>query len=206
MMGKVSLSGIVPKLTAPSSLPAGYTRLAYIQSSGTQYIDTGIKPNQDTVAVADVQFYTFPTAHSAVFGVYTSSNAWWAYYRYSDSQYRAVNGGTAQKSIAYADPTVRTTIELKKGAFIVGGNEIAMTESTFSIDLSIYLFAQNRNGTLYYPASCKLYSCQIYDNTTLVRDYVPCLSDANEVGLYDLVEGVFYGNAGAGVFIGSEVE
>jgi hypothetical protein len=29
-------------------LPEGYTQLDYIESTGTQYIDTGFKPNQDT--------------------------------------------------------------------------------------------------------------------------------------------------------------
>lgn len=205
MMGKVSLSGIVPKLTAPSSLPAGYTRLAYIQSNGTQYIDTGVKPNQNAMIMADVQFYNFPTSHSFVFGAYTSSNAWCVYYRYSDKEYRAVNGGLAEKSVSYADPTVRTAITLKKATFTVGENAISMAESTFSIDLSIWLFAQNRNGTVFGPASCKLYSCKMYDNGTLVRDFIPCISDTNSVGLYDIVEGKFYGNAGTGVFIGSEV-
>ena len=37
-------------------LPSGYTELEYIQSSGTQYIDTGFKPNQDTRVVGDMQF------------------------------------------------------------------------------------------------------------------------------------------------------
>ena len=50
-----------------------------------------------------------------------------------------------------------------------------------------------------------LYSCQIYDNGTLVRDFVPCINGSGEVGLYDLVGKQFYGNAGTGVFTGSEV-
>ena len=43
------------------------------------------------------------------------------------------------------------------------------------------------------------------DNGTLIRDFVPCLSDTDGVGLFDLVESKFYGNAGTGSFIGSEV-
>lgn len=204
-MGVVTFAGGKVGMDAPSGLPAGYTRLAYIQSSGTQYIDTGIKPNQDTVAVADVRFSAFPAAHSFVFGVYTSSNAWCVYYRYSDSQYRAVNGSLAEKNISFPDPTMRTTITLKKAAFAVGENEIAMTASTFSVNLNIYLFAQNRNGAVFNPAACNLYASQIYSNGVLVRDFVPCMSDADGIGLYDLVDGKFYGNAGTGVFIGSEV-
>ena len=36
-------------------LPDGYVQLEYIQSSGTQYIDTGFKPNQDTRVTMDFQ-------------------------------------------------------------------------------------------------------------------------------------------------------
>ena len=38
-----------------SGLPDGYTKLEYLQSSGTQYIDTGVYPNQDTRVVCDVE-------------------------------------------------------------------------------------------------------------------------------------------------------
>ena len=53
--------------------------------------------------------------------------------------------------------------------------------------------------------AAKLYSCQIYDNGTLVRDYVPCMTADGEVGLYDVVTRMFFGNAGTGVFIGKEM-
>ena len=36
------------------SLQSGYKQLEYIQSSGTQYIDTGFKPNQNTKFEVDL--------------------------------------------------------------------------------------------------------------------------------------------------------
>lgn len=51
----------------------------------------------------------------------------------------------------------------------------------------------------------RVYWFKIYDNGTLARDFVPCIKDDGEVGLYDLVRKQFYGNAGTGVFTGSEV-
>lgn len=45
-----------------------------------------------------------------------------------------------------------------------------------------------------------LYSCQIYDNGTLIRDYIPCQTTAGEIGLWDDANSVFYGNAGTGAF------
>ncbi len=41
----------------------------------------------------------------------------------------------------------------------------------------------------------RLYSCQIWDGNTLIRDFVPCYRKSdNEVGLYDIVNDVFYTN------------
>ena len=37
------------------NLPSGYRQVEYIQSSGTQYVDTGFAPNQDTRCVLDAQ-------------------------------------------------------------------------------------------------------------------------------------------------------
>lgn len=64
----------------------------------------------------------------------------------------------------------------------------------------MYLFAVNEAQTVRYYAGARIYSCQIYDNGTLVRDFVPCVDYSGEVGLYDLVNAVFYGSSGTGVF------
>lgn len=36
---------VEPVLKGDSRLPSGYTELEYIESSGTQYVDTGVVPN-----------------------------------------------------------------------------------------------------------------------------------------------------------------
>lgn len=45
-----------------------------------------------------------------------------------------------------------------------------------------------------------MYSCKIYDNETLVRNFVPCKNASGAVGLYDTVGAQFYANAGTGTF------
>lgn len=50
----------------------------------------------------------------------------------------------------------------------------------------------------------KSYYVKIYDGETLMRDCIPCYRKADgEVGMYDLVNGVFYTNQGTGSFIKS---
>ena len=55
--------------------------------------------------------------------------------------------------------------------------------------------------------SGKLWSFKIWDNNVLVRDYVPCYrKEDNVVGMYDIVNDVFYTNLGTGEFLkGSDV-
>ncbi len=42
----------------------------------------------------------------------------------------------------------------------------------------------------------------MYDNGTLVRDFIPCYRKQDGViGMYDLANDVFYTNAGTGTFL-----
>ena len=73
------------------------------------------------------------------------------------------------------------------------------TSSPSNNEYSIYLF--RLNGDYIQPINAVLYSCKLYDGSTLIRDFIPAvrLSDG-EAGLYDVVNDVFYTNAGTGKF------
>lgn len=51
------------------------------------------------------------------------------------------------------------------------------------------------------PNKFKLYYCKIWDNDVLVRDLIPVLDENNVPCLYDKVEKKFYYNAGTGTFV-----
>lgn len=189
-----------------SRLPEGYTEVEYIQSSGTQYVDTGFVPNQDTRVYASVEFLVSTSvnwlfgartgAESNEFGFLTVGN----YYRtdYGSKQY---SFGTA---IAYESEFV---VDFNKNIVTLDfKNTGTLASATFAAPVNMVLFGVNTNGTITKSAGAKLYSCQIYDNGTLVRDYIPCIDPSGAVGLYDVVGGQFYANAGTGVFTaGAEV-
>lgn len=197
--------GVDPEPGPTSRLPGGYLELAWIESTGTQYIDTGVVPNQNTKVVVDVRFSQFPSQHSALFGTNDNTNACWAYYRYSDSQYRATIGGSTQRKLDFADPTQRVTVQLESGFFSAGDLEISFDKVDFSTSLSMFLFALNRNNEVYYPSANKMYSCRIFDSGALIRDYVPCINPSGDVGLYDLVTATFFGNSGTGSFVAGAI-
>lgn len=66
------------------------------------------------------------------------------------------------------------------------------------------IFCYNSEGTFKTFCKAKLYWMTIYDidGTTPLREFVPCYRKADSVaGLYDLVNDVFYTNAGTGTFV-----
>lgn len=187
-------------------LPAGYTELEYIESTGTQYIDTCFKPNQDTRVVADIQMVGTPV-NAFFFGGRTSttSNIFCFLWLESNKVFRT-DYNNKQKSVSgvYND---RVFVDFNKNIVEMNGTVIEHTYGTFQSTGNLFIFAASTSGTMSSPASARLYSFKMYDNGTLIRDFVPCTNTSGTVGLYDMVNGIFYGNAGTGVFTaGVEVE
>lgn len=186
-------------------LPADYTQLEYIQSSGTQYIDTGFKPNQDTRLSATVDFALSGTtwlygarqsAGSNSLGLLSSSGV---AYRFDYA--------SSMKELTIK-PTGKFVINSDKNKFYIDDKLAASaTYTTFISPVNMYIFNNNNNGALGTGASAKLYDCSIYDNGTLIRNFIPCKNASGTVGLYDSINDVFYQNAGSGSFTaGPEVE
>lgn len=193
-----------------SPLPDGYTQLEYIQSSGTQYIDTGVKPNQDTRVLAEVSGFPNTKYSQAVFGSRksTTSSDSFTFLSAEDIQsYRsdyASNRATVGSSISYNDVF---TID-KDGNVLVLNHEHVVTNptATFTSVHNLFLFACNTNGSSsLITTGTSIYYCKIYDDSTLIRNYIPCKNPSNVVGLYDTVNGQFYANAGSGTFVSGEV-
>ena len=194
--GYVGVENFVPR-----ALPSGYTQVEYIQSSGTQYIDTGFKPSWNSRVVVDVS--DIPSGNGMIFGCRNASSATAAQqfniYRNSDGMRSDYFGTNATLSIS--NTTSRTVIDKNKNVVTMYGKTVTNTAvSSGTVGYNLFLFAVNNVGSANSYASCKLRSCQIYDNGTLVRDYVPCMNASGAVGLYDIVNSKFYGNAGSGTF------
>lgn len=188
------------------NLPEDYTQVEYIQSSGTQYIDTGFKPNQNTKLIIDFEVTSLPPTYGAIFSARNNGSGVSAFSLWVNPstpcflwQYNTGNG----KSTAKNSPTVvgtRLVAENTGNVMNVGGFDLTESSATFNTNYSIYLLATNDPDTNRYCISAKIYSCQIYDNGTLVRDYIPCKNASGTAGLYDLANGVFYNNVGTGTF------
>lgn len=181
------------------TLPSGYTQVEYIQSSGTQYIDTGFKPNQDTRVV--MYGYNESSNSAWIYGAWNSANSG-AFAYLSVNRYYMYG---SQQINANSISTGEFTLDHKKNSFTLNGTTISGDSETFTCNYSLYLFALNVGGSVSSgKLTGKLYSCEIYDNGTLVRDYVPCKNPDGIIGLYDLVNDTFYVNAGTATFSAGE--
>ena len=197
--------------TKPLALPTGYTKLSYIQSSGTQWTDTGFKPTGATKVVIDFQMVSQGSAQQGVFGSRPGASGRFTVFTGDSTGALQVDYGTygtlatETNTISGLNLNNRNTIEVNNSLIINGNTVKTVSAVSFTSTYNLFLFANNNAGTAQLPGAMKLYSCQIYDNGTLVRDFVPCINASGEVGLYDLVGKQFYGNAGTGIFTGSEV-
>lgn len=187
-----------------SRLPEGYTEVEYIQSSGTQYVDSLFTPNQDTRVVMDAQM-TSNNVPVFYFGTRPTGTSVRMYNVLHTSSGIRSDYGTSQVTASGLTATNRMVIDKNKNICSMGTSSVTNTSSTFQTTFNLFLFASNDGGNPAFYGSFRLFACQIYDNGTLIRNYVPCKNADNAVGLYDLVGGQFYGNAGTGSFTAGDV-
>lgn len=184
------------------SLPSGYTWLEYIESTGAQYIDTGFKPNNNTRVVMDITPVSVDGTH--LFGSRSSNSA-------SDYFLLLCTGGhyrddyAADKLVTTITPSGRVVIDKNKNSITIGGTTSTHTAASFTGAYPIALLASNTGGRVTYFTKAKLYSCRIYSNGTLVRDFIPCKNASGVVGLWDDANSQFYANAGSGAFTAGPV-
>ena len=189
-------------VTPSSRLPEGYTEVQYIQSTGTQWVDTGFKPNQNTRVKMDCNVIRFNStdmflfgariaARNTAFGIAADDDntQWWTFF------------GNGQGN-PHGTCIGKHTIDFNKNTLSLDGNVFSFDSTSFQSAYNLLLFASITNGNVdSQRGQMAVYSCQIYDNGNLIRDFVPCVDPTGNAGLYDLVSGKFYGNSGTGVFL-----
>lgn len=190
--------------TEKTAIAAIGTPIEYIQSSGTQYIDSNFIPKATTRTIMKAEPMAW-SAWSAFFGTRntTSPTASQAYIAAvpAATLYRSDYFGS---SLTAETPTIMQITNIDKNKNICSFNNIMITNtsSTVNATTNMFLLALNDVGTAKYFLSAKLYSCQIYDGNTLVRDFIPIKTTTNIYGLWDNVNKVLYKNAGTGAFTG----
>lgn len=198
-------------LTAASAepdVPIGYEKLEYIESTGTQYVDTGVKPTQDTRVVMDVQclrnvgdtMWLYCGRDGA------SVNAFGAFWVNGMAAFGGTYGNKQEYYVHRGEVTERLSIDHNMGVLEISGDSHDFGAATFSSSVNIALLARNSGGVVDAFAVARLYSCQISSDSVMQRNFIPAKRESdNSVGLYDTVTGTFFGNSGTGTFTAGPV-
>ena len=194
-----------------------YEKLEYIESTGTQYIDTGFLPTDKT------EFdFTFNkdtsngfSTYEQAFGVRQSGGSYWIncvglfYYIYNARKISYYNnrGEQNQYSFNMYDTKVRfisngTSATLTN--LSTGTTQTIQTTEKTNANYSLYIFAgRTASNTVSDPSKYfKIYEFKIYNDGTLVRYFIPVRRKSdNVICMYDRVTRQFYTNRGSGTFI-----
>ena len=188
-----------------------FTKLEYIQGTGTQYIDTGFIPNQDTRVKLKVVMDVIDNDYNVICGSGQSYNSrafelgLWQGNLFS-------NYGNYSNSIRSVKANDILVIDKNKNVISYSINyaeyEASQTYGTFTSPYQMRIFAETRPENVLRPATgakMKLYYFQIYDDGVLVHDFIPALDPDDTPCLYDKVEDKFYYNPGTDDFIAGPV-
>lgn len=188
-----------------------FDTLDYIESTGTQYIDTGALSTASSKWEVDFQSNKAVEAtFESIFGAQTNviikrlsciiistndavrfvlgnsiKDSDINFYSVEDAHRRHIYGVDVKAYTAYVDNT-----------------KIIGTESTNLVtEYPIYVLARNDGGTATNFANGKLYGVKHYENYIFVADYIPVRKLDGTVCMYDFISGEFKVNSGIGTFV-----
>ncbi len=181
-------------------LPSDYIAVSYLQSSGTQYIDTGRKLTQDSDITIDFMIVGALNKNAGIFGSRTSatSNNLALFQGTSPNVFAGDFSEYQKHRFTMTSTSERTKIRLNKdGAW---ANDVQQKTwsgvSDFETPTNGLIFNVGNNNWSGNKAVMRLYG---YSDGE-AQNLIPCL-DANGVPcLYDLVGGSTLYNQGTGSF------
>lgn len=199
-------------------MPAGYQQVEYLQSTGTQGIDTG-------VIIPDNYFRIECKLKCTVYINGNTATRFWGSQgngRTSIVPWYAGHGAGPFATLAvaaswylhtnietYVDTIYTVDLTASNGQF-TGTCCGAAINTTYSGSVATGrtegLFFNNQQSTPYEAATTNqgasaFYYCRMHTSEGLVRDFVPCYRKSdNKPGMYDLVTKTFFTNIGTGEF------
>ena len=191
-----ALGAVLGNVASAGALPSEYRAVEYVESTGSQGVNTKVVPSSSTRVVANLAFTETPTAlaccgYSTAFVFGADATGWYA------------NLGATVRPDASFDLD-RHTFDVVNGSQKFDGIEFGTGAScsvgTAAYGQTLYLFGSRQVWLekIQYPMKARIYSCQIYSGETLVRDFIPCylISDETKVGFYDVASNAFYTASG----------
>ena len=189
-------------------LPDGFTAVEYIQTSGSQRIDTGVKSSASVGMSADfclvdtrsnqnlAQTYSDPERYQILVLMATNWGGTVRFIRGYFNTIKPIKEADTDRHIYHFNADGQYTVEMDGIQY----EKADPSKTTFPADArNLYLFARNSPYVDGY-ARMKLYSCAMYDGGRKIRDFKPCLDADGVPCLYDLISKTAFYNQGSGSF------
>ena len=190
-----------------------YTELEYIQSSGVQYIDTGLTTAAGTTEIKVVSDVIFPSVSNSVntsngsriFCISEPNAGLQVYLNGGYIRNQATAAVAVQANTRYVIETV-TTASIRN-ITVNGYTQTQYFSRSITDNAPIYtlgspLWGKTNDGGIV----AKIYSQKFYINSNLVRDFIPVKDSNNIPCLYDKVTGqFFYSETNNGFVAGPEI-
>lgn len=173
-------------------------QLSYIESTGTQYINTGINGNQFTRIETEI----LPSSTSLYENSFICSS--WTIEGPLLITYRNVWRWHAGKSAdsSTIDTNNYSILELDLTGFSVNGNRYDFIGTGATTSNPIYLF--NRVGSSGRNGFGKIKYFRVFQNNTLIQNLIPVKDDNDVVCFYDTISQSYFYNGGTGDFIAGD--
>ncbi len=186
--------------------------IEYIESSGSQYIDTGYTAQETTcleliAAISSTQTTSYATPLGASAASYTSElfiRAWkngspFIYAAWGNGRYKDLTSGFS----AFAEP-IEFRLDKNRGLYLRQNG--SLVSQAFSGTASSYptsplcLFGNSVAGNIEQQCAMKFYGLRIWENGQLVRHFLPAVDPDGVACVYELLSGAFHYNDGSGSF------
>ena len=191
-------------------LPEGYTAVNYLQSSGTQWIEMGVAPNQNTKAVLKIKIDELTRQGASLIGSRTDVNSDDKFITYlddygntgrflfrMDGQTEAISwtGLTTDKIYIVTLSGTEMKAELEDGTAVFS-KTFSVHDFTSTVTMALFR-AKNVAGNYFQG---RIYSCKHYSGDELIQDFVPCLDAEGVPCMFDFVSQKSFYNKGTGSF------
>lgn len=185
-------------------LPEGYTAVDYLQSSGTQWIDTGYRYGAGSDV--EIKFDSPGTDNGTDLGAQDSNDAKYKFAIVLAGILLWLGRGSGGNNI-HVDG-MKKPITLRNIGKLFKVTDDAGEERTQAIEdagyvgpeRTIYLFARHTPTGATNMSKSQIYYCRFYENGELICDMRPCLDADGVPCMYDLIRRRTLYNQGTGSF------
>ena len=181
-----------------------YTQLEYIESNGTQVINTGYVLQETDSVEVDYELRDLSTGgDKMIVAQTTDSNAGMWVETYGSTNTWYVNyGSTASVNTAFQNSQTSGTFIVKKQSFEINGTNILQPTFTRMSSNPLTIFARLKtDGTVQYGAHVRISGVRVKNGSNeTIMNLIPAKNSNDVLGLFDTVSVTFFTNGGTGTF------